>query len=568
MYKGFFGLKETPFSIAPNPQYLFMSDRHKEALAHLMFGLRETGGFVLLTGEVGTGKTTTSRCLLEQVPDDTQVAFILNPTLSEHELLATICDELKIKTPADATLKQLTDSIRDFLLANHKADKNALLIIDEAQHLRAEVLEQLRLLTNLETNTKKLLQVILIGQPELQDLLKRRELRQLAQRITARYHLLPLTINEVAAYIVHRLAVAGCERSIFTQSAIKQIHALSGGIPRIINLLCDRALMGAYGQSKLKVDAKIIRQAAVEALGQDAIIDKPLALSRRQWQLIAAVGICACLGAGWWLGQAGSTSEPTVSVQTPVTKTNSTTSTTTSINDADNSTNQNSNKTAQAMDAQPATVEIDFAKASSSALAFKHLLQAWRVEIDGEMTEPCQQINEWQLNCYSSKGNLPNLVSLNYPALLQLYQANGEVFYGVLEHASLQNNVFSVVIAGQQHQVDRTWFDQYWRGGAVIVWQQPEGYQGQIDANSGIESLQWLENSLAFQQNRRARKIGSFDSQLQRKLHQFQNELGLALTPFADEETLIALHHQNSNDGPTLTATKQASLDSVFQGGS
>ena len=193
MYTAYFGLKEKPFSIAPDPQYLFMSDRHREALAHLTYGLGDAGGFVLLTGEVGTGKTTVSRCLMERLPENTQAAFILNPTLSCHELLATICDELKIRyRKTGATLKTLTDKIQDKLLNNHKNNMNTLLIIDEAQHLQPEVLEQLRLLTNLETNTKKLLQVILIGQPELQVLLRRRDLRQLAQRITARYHLLPL----------------------------------------------------------------------------------------------------------------------------------------------------------------------------------------------------------------------------------------------------------------------------------------------------------------------------------------------------------------------------------------
>ena len=182
MYRNFFSLSELPFSISPDPKYLFMSERHREALTHLTYGLGEVGGFALLTGEVGTGKTTISRCLMEQLPDNTQVAFILNPTLSSQELLATLCDQLKIRyRKTDASLKNLTDKISEKLLKNHENEINTLLIIDEAQHLQPEVLEQLRLLTNLETNTKKLLQVILIGQPELQQLLQRRDLRQLAQ---------------------------------------------------------------------------------------------------------------------------------------------------------------------------------------------------------------------------------------------------------------------------------------------------------------------------------------------------------------------------------------------------
>lgn len=271
MYTGFFGLSEQPFSIAPNPQYLFMSNRHKEALAHLSHGLGDSGGFVLLTGEVGTGKTTVSRCMLERLPDNTEVAFVLNPALSELELLATICDEWRIRFKrSDATLKMLTDRIKNRLLKNHAAGKNTILIIDEAQHLKSEVLEQLRLLTNLETNTRKLLQIILIGQPELQELLKRQELRQLAQRITARYHLLPLTVQEIAMYIQHRMKVAGCERPVFDKKSIELIHRTTKGIPRLINLLCDRSLMGAYAMHSPFVTKKIVSQASQEILAIDA----------------------------------------------------------------------------------------------------------------------------------------------------------------------------------------------------------------------------------------------------------------------------------------------------------
>ncbi|PAJ76053.1 AAA family ATPase [Pseudoalteromonas sp. NBT06-2] len=267
MYLSFFGLIEKPFSIAPNPEYLFLSDRHKEALAHLTFGLGDAGGFVLLTGEVGTGKTTVTRCMLAELPDTTQVAFVLNPSLSELELLASICDELRIRyKKSDASLKNLTDKIKNRLLKNHQSGGHTMLIIDEAQHLAPAVLEQLRLLTNLETNHKKLLQIILVGQPELQQLLKRNELRQLAQRITARYHLLPLTEAQVFAYIQHRLNKAGNDTPIFATNSIKLIHQLTAGIPRLINLLCDRALMGAFANQQQKINKHIVKQAATEVL--------------------------------------------------------------------------------------------------------------------------------------------------------------------------------------------------------------------------------------------------------------------------------------------------------------
>jgi type II secretory pathway predicted ATPase ExeA len=287
MYKGYFGLKESPFSIAPNPQFLFMSDRHKEALAHLSYGLGETGGFALLTGEVGTGKTTISRRLMEQLPENTQAACILNPTLSSQELLATICDELKIRyRKTGATLKSLTDKIHEKLNKNHQEKINTLLIIDEAQHLLPEVLEQLRLLTNLETNTKKLLQVILIGQPELKQLLQRRDLRQLAQRITARYHLMPLTKVEAGLYIKHRLSVAQCDRQLFDKNAVTEVHRISAGIPRIINLLCERSLTNAYCSNNALVTKKIVLLSAQEALGDEYQI-------KFWWQHIAIKTVAA-----------------------------------------------------------------------------------------------------------------------------------------------------------------------------------------------------------------------------------------------------------------------------------
>ncbi|MDX3773334.1 AAA family ATPase [Chromatiaceae bacterium AAb-1] len=291
MYTGFFGLTSQPFSIAPNPDFMYLSPRHAEALAHLRYGLGDAGGFVLLTGEVGTGKTTVSRCLLQELDEQkADVAFILNPALSELELLAAICDELKIRyKKTDASLKLLGDKIKARLLKNHEAGKQTILIIDEAQHLQPVVLEQLRLLTNLETNTRKLLQVILIGQPELQQLLQRNDLRQLAQRITARYHLLPLDEQEVRQYILYRLQVAGCQRPVFTDKAVHKLFQLSGGIPRLLNLIADRALLAAYSKQLVMVDVRQTEQAAQEILPLQ--VSKPPAPSRWFWVTLGTAGI-------------------------------------------------------------------------------------------------------------------------------------------------------------------------------------------------------------------------------------------------------------------------------------
>ncbi|MBC3767662.1 ExeA family protein [Neptunicella marina] len=301
MYLNYFGLSDNPFSIAPNPDYLYMSPRHKEALAHLTFGLRESGGFVMLTGEVGTGKTTVSRKLLQQLPDKTQVAMILNPTLSAIELLATVCDELGIEYQnTKASLKYFTDLILNKLLNNHKAGINTVLIIDEAQHLLPEVLEQLRLLTNLETNREKLLKVVLIGQPELQQLLKRNELRQLAQRITARYHLLPLSPGEVKSYIAHRLSVAGGDISIFSPSSLKAVFNVTGGIPRVINLLCDRALTLSFTRQDAQVKRHIFLAAAQQILGEDVVSQR----QNRQWRWILVAVFILSTALGYGLGGA------------------------------------------------------------------------------------------------------------------------------------------------------------------------------------------------------------------------------------------------------------------------
>ncbi|MCF2949725.1 AAA family ATPase [Paraglaciecola aquimarina] len=299
MYLSYFGLNDNPFSIAPNPDYLYMSPRHKEALAHLIFGLRESGGFVMLTGEVGTGKTTVSRKLMQQLPENTQVAMILNPTLSALELLGTICNELGITyKQKQASLKYFTDQILAKLSDNHEQGINTVLIVDEAQHLLPEVLEQLRLLTNLETNREKLLKVVLIGQPELQQLLKRNELRQLAQRITARYHLLPLTASEVGAYINHRLGVANGDINIFSKGTIKAAFNITGGIPRVINLLCDRALTLTFTKQLPVVPQHIFHAAAEQILGADVVKQR----QGKMWTYTLAAVFVGCAGLGYLVG--------------------------------------------------------------------------------------------------------------------------------------------------------------------------------------------------------------------------------------------------------------------------
>lgn len=293
MYKEHFGLRETPFSIAPDPRYLYMSDGHQEALAHLLYGIKGDGGFILLTGEVGTGKTTVCRCLLEDLPDTVDVAFILNPKLNAAELLATICDELGIRYPKGSkSEKVFIDRINAYLLDSHGKGRRTILIIEEAQNLSEDVLEHVRLLTNLETNERKLLQIVMIGQPELLEKLERPELRQLAQRITARYHLGPLTRSEVSAYVSHRLAVAGARGALFPASTLDPLYKLTGGIPRLINVVCDRALLGAYVQGQDRADGHTLDKAAREVFGtRGADLRRKIV---RRWAAAAAAVLLVC----------------------------------------------------------------------------------------------------------------------------------------------------------------------------------------------------------------------------------------------------------------------------------
>jgi len=273
MYMRFFGLKQEPFSLAPDPRYLYMSKRHREALAHLLYGVGGGGGFVLLSGEIGAGKTTVCRCFLEQIPKRCNVAYIFNPKLTVMELVKSICDEFHIPSPRargqPATVKTYVDALNDFLLKTHAVGQNNVLIIDEAQQLSAEVLEQLRLLTNLETNERKLLQIVLIGQPELRTMLERPDLEQLAQRVIARFHLKALSAKETEHYIRHRLSVAGMTRAIpFDRRAVQRIHEIARGVPRRINLLCDRAMLGAYAHGRHVIDSPMVEKAGREVFGR------------------------------------------------------------------------------------------------------------------------------------------------------------------------------------------------------------------------------------------------------------------------------------------------------------
>lgn len=551
MYKAFYGLSDNPFSIAPNPHYLFLSDRHREALAHLTYGLGETGGFVLLTGEVGTGKTTVSRCLLGQLPDNTDTAFILNPSLTELELLATLCDELKISYGDNPTLKQLTDHLSRFLLANHSKGRNTVLIIDEAQHLRPEVLEQLRLLTNLETDTKKLLQVILIGQPELQLLLKRQELRQLAQRITARYHLLPLNEDEIALYVLHRLQVAGRFEPLFTRKAVNVLQKYSGGIPRLINLLCERSLMAGYAQSRVPIDHHMVRQAAAEVLGEEEPTQ-----NRYLWPTATAAALCVAFGVSYWLftdksvNTAPASNLVTESLPTNVASLNAQTLGGEGVADKSvKPTNQPSGQTS-IPDPNQRLLNEAINQSRNIDTAFAGLFSVWgKVPYKG--LTACQSAVEQGLACYQQQGNWMSLTRLNYPAVVYLVDDKQQDFYGAV--LAVEGEQLLMQLGEQQLWVDRAWFNQHFSGTFEILWQAPNLPMMDISQKSSPGQLQWLENALAHVNGRSPRRVNQFDVQLENDLKTFQSQHGLKADGIAGNQTLVRLNLYLSQQGPRLT---------------
>src|SRR5580700_6789103 len=412
MYLTFFGLNEKPFAITPDPRYLYLSERHAEALAHLLYGINEAGGFVQLTGEVGTGKTTIVRSLLAQTPKNAEIALILNPRMTAPEFLLTICEEIGIGVPDSSTesLKDLVDILSHYLLRAHGAGRRVVLVVDEAQNLAPAVLEQVRLLTNLETNTQKLLQIILIGQPELRELLGRNELRQLAQRITGRYHLHPLSRDETAAYVRHRLRVAGATTDIFSGPALNEIYRLSVGVPRVINVICDRALLGAYSMDRHRVTGTLVRNAASEVFGKRIIPN---------WLPWAAAGSTAvvllCATVALWNAHLWS-SKPQTTATTGVAQAHATptaqsagdrptpVSTTGAIVPAAAAVGTISRETVSL-----ASLLAKHADETDTDSAFANLFGLWGLKYTPASTDPCTQATQQGLDCLTQRGSLAQL---------------------------------------------------------------------------------------------------------------------------------------------------------------
>jgi general secretion pathway protein A len=549
MYTKFFGLNEKPFAITPDPRYLFMSERHGEGLAHLVYGVTESGGFIQLTGEVGTGKTTLVRTLLGQMPAEIDVALILNPQLTAMEFLVAICEEFGVPLPDDRnSSKSLVDALNLHLLNAHARGRRTILLVDEAQNLSAGVLEQLRLLTNLETAKQKLLQIILIAQPELRELLSQTNLRQLAQRVTGRYHLEPLSREEAARYIDHRLKVAGGLTEIFDLGAKREVYRLSGGIPRLMNVICDRALLGAYSRESRKVNKWIVRRAAAEVSGQKLT---PIVL---KWAVpvVAAIGVALAIVGLWALiDSEGPADAETVRI--PVTTANTI-------------------ARAAAIDrGEPAASDIGNAMTLEELLraagpetsveaAMGTLFSLWNTDYDQPAgSSACQQAETKGLSCYFSRGSWSGIRQLDRPVMLTLTDSRGDTHQPVL--VSLTDETGELAIADTRvsyplDEISEMWFGQY-----LLVWRPPNGRNDIMRPGMRDPNVLWLRQSLAaIDADFRPGNLDSdlFDEDLEEKLMQFQRTHRLRIDGIAGEQTQILINSLLGPGGtPQLVAQSQ-----------
>jgi general secretion pathway protein A len=536
MYAAYFGLTERPFSLAPDPRYLYLSDAHREALAHLLYGIGEGGSFVQLTGEVGTGKTTVCRALLEQLPTDVDVAMIFNPRLTSVELLAAVCDELRVPYPAGTTsLKVLVDALSQALLDAHARGRRTVLIIDEAQNLSARVLEEVRLLTNLETTTQKLLQVVLIGQPELADLLARRNLRQLSQRVTARYHLRPFSEVESQRYVQHRMEVAGQKQPIFTKQAMRAAHRLSRGIPRLLNTICDRALLGAYATGQTRVKEAVVRRAAREVLG---------ARRGRRWVAATAAAVLVVVGStiglvatgglrslGAWAFARAEKAAPAPEAPAPVVEGR------------------------RAPEPTLAAILDDPSLTADRASAFVNLYALWGLDARGANADRgCEIGRAAGLRCLIRVGTWTVLRRLNLPAILELTTPDGRKHSVLL--ASLDGDRATLQIGARRVTLAASEVERFWDGPFVMIWKSP--VTGPVPLQPGMlgRDVAWLRQRLGALDGQpiTAKANQTYDEELKRKVAVFQQGEALLPDGIAGEETLVRLAATAPGaNGPSLT---------------
>jgi len=529
MYTSFFGLHEKPFSITPDPRYLFMSERHAEALAHLLYGVKETGGFIQLTGEVGTGKTTLVRSLLQQLPDTADVALILNPQLSRVEFLCAICEELGMTLPeAKGSVKALTDALNHFLLENHSRGRRTILIVDEAQNLRPDVLEQVRLLTNLETTKQKLLQIILIGQPELRALLARNDMRQLAQRITGRYHLEPLTRDEAEAYIDHRVKVAGGVGRIFGEGSRREIYRLAKGIPRMINVIADRALLGAFTADASQVTPEIVRRAAAEVYDQPVMGAPPWQQWLRRLALPAA-GVAALVVAAFIALALRAPAPESAPAADAVAQPGAVPAE--AVGAIDRSAQLTRLETL--LDTLPDAPDAD--------AAFATLFGLWGAAYAPGPGGACAQAETVQLRCLFQRGTLEEVQTLGMPVILTLRNKRGVEHQVVL--TGLREDVGTVTAGGAEHRVAAADIADFWQGEYLLLWKPQTAEVKAFVPGMRDPDIKWLRASLATIQGEPIAPMQSdlYDEELEARVKQYQRERRLTADGMVSQQTQVAI---------------------------
>lgn len=576
MYYDFFGFREPPFSIAPDPRYLYLSERHKEALAHLMYGVQGQGGFIVITGEVGTGKTTVSRCFIENVPGHVDIALILNPRLSASELLSSICDELEIAHPVGSSIKEMVGLINDDLLKAHAAGRHKVLMIDEAQNLSAEVLEQLRLLTNLETAEKKLLQIVLLGQPELLDILELPELRQLNQRVTARYHLDALGRAEIEAYLRYRLSVAGLRGEIFTNGAMRALYRASHGVPRLINLISDRALLGAYAEGEHQISAGHIRTAAREVSGNRSRRGSGVFSGTPDIVLVAASLVIAVImtawaldrlpGAGWMTPDASAGADSDVLSGTiervePSAELMQEPSVELSQEPSSEPLPELSTGPSPEpeMPAEEPLPGFEFsANTLSLPVAFRELFSVWGREYStSDNPVACRYAEEQGLRCLENRGSRRSLEYLNRPAILQLRNGEGDSRYAVL--SGLDKNRATIELPEGQREVSFSSLEPYWFGEFTVLWETPSHIQQSGDGdNDDISEQIWMGSRMMELASRysssREEENRVNRMPMEEQIRWYQGQKGLTVDGIAGAMTIIQMNNDLESDGPRLSS--------------
>ena len=519
MYATYFGLPESPFSITPDPRFLYLSAQHREALAHLLYGVQEGGGFVQLTGDVGTGKTTICRALLEQLPKEVDVALVLNPALTAHELLQTVCEELLIELPPDCdSTKVLIDKLNAYLLDANARGRRTVLIIDEAQNLSKEVLEQVRLLTNLETNRSKLLQIFLVGQPELGVLLDDRGLRQVAQRITARYHLGPLTKKDTTEYVLHRLAVAGGKRELFTDGALGRIYRYSRGVPRLINILSDRSLLGAYSGNKDRVNGGVVRRASRELSGR-----RP---RKTPWLKTVPLAAGVTLVSLWaiWLGTSGRQPE---AEPTP-------------LGPSASGIIEYRSGDVGSSGVTPSSAFAPGGVGTNRQAAANALLARWGAPpLETQGIPLCQWAEMHGLRCLEGQGTWQQLQRYNRPALIKMRDRHEKPQFAVI--TELAPGSATLDSGEKRTRIALADLDQRWSRDYLILWRPPLPNLGLIGRGSSGPAVVWLRQALGRVEGYAAVDLTAahYDDDLQAQIMRFQRARQILVDGVVGPETII-----------------------------